>query len=395
MKIILVKKQMYISIIIITTLFLASSLITTVSAAYPNQRIAHSMTYDVTNDRIIMYGGATTNSYVSYSTETWVYDLNTNTWALMSPESVPYQKIDARIAYDLESEKTVCFSGVNREDYVSDETWIYDYSADSWTNANPTTAPHLRSGHAMIYDSESDIIIMCGGGLAPDYNPYGGRTQFNDTWAYNTNTNTWTNMTPAISPLGRGSGRVAYDAESDRIVLFGGAHSAEMTYPEDPTGEVYQNSTWTYNYNTNTWEDVTPLVSPSPRYGHYMVYDSESDKIILYGGYTHLDTTSMENEVWSFDLNSETWTQMNPAPIGRRWHIMAYDSESDRTVFFGGSNTTSVAAYFMETWSYDYNTDEWTLMPIPVIDDSSMLILPTIISLSVIAIILLKRRKNK
>ncbi|MHA1591085.1 MAG: Kelch repeat-containing protein, partial [Candidatus Heimdallarchaeaceae archaeon] len=278
---ILRKKTVIPAIFVITLLLIATNTTVKVSAAYPQKRAGHWTVYDSVNDRIIMYGGQTEANYVSYKTDTWAYDLNNNTWTRMSPESVPYQKISSKMAYDSESEKIINFGGTHAEDYSSNQTWIYDYLEDSWTNANPANTPRLRNTHAMAYDSESDIVIMFGGGLGKDYNPYGGQTGYNDTWAYDYNTNTWTNVTPAISPLGRGSSILTYDSESDKIVLFGGYHSPTILSSLDPTGEVYQRDTWTYDYNTNTWENVTPSTSPDPRKGVNMAYDSESDRIIL------------------------------------------------------------------------------------------------------------------
>ncbi|MHA1201118.1 MAG: Kelch repeat-containing protein [Candidatus Heimdallarchaeaceae archaeon] len=392
---ILRKKVFTPAIFVITLLLIATNTTVEVSAAYPLKRVGHCMIYDSVNDRIIMYGGQPDATYVSYRTDTWVYDLNNNTWIKMSPESVPYQKTSSKMVYDSESEKLINFGGTHAENYLSNQTWIYDYLEDSWTNANPANTPRLRSSHAMAYDSESDIVIMFGGGIPKDYNPYGGNMGYNDTWSYDYNSNTWTNMTPSISPLGRQNSILTYDSESDKIVLFGGFHSPITSAYLDPTGEVYQRDTWTYDYNTNTWENVTPSTSPDPRIGFNMAYDSESDRILLFGGSTHLDTTGMEDEVWSFDLNSVTWTQMNPATTGRRSFSIAYDSESDKIVLFGGTNSTTLTSYNAETWVYDYNADTWTLMEVPeVTEDSNAFLIPTILSLAIIAIVLLKRRKN-
>ncbi|MHA1418578.1 MAG: Kelch repeat-containing protein [Candidatus Heimdallarchaeaceae archaeon] len=392
----ILRKKVFIpTIFVITLLLIATDTTVKVSAAYPLKRVNHWMSYDSTNDRIIMYGGQSDATYVSWRSDTWSYDLNNNSWTKMNPESVPYQKTSSKMVYDSESEKLINFGGTHAEDYSSDQTWIYDYLEDSWTNIDPPEGPTLRGGHCMAYDSESDIVIMYGGSVGKDYNPDGGQLNFNDTWSYDFNTNTWTNVTPSTSPPGRTSAKIVYDSESDRIVLFGGAHSPGTSYYLDPTGEVYQRETWTYDFNTNTWENVTPSTSPDPRIGFNMVYDSESDRILLFGGSTHLDATGMEDETWSFDLNSGIWTQMNPAPTGKRAFSIAYDIESDKIVLFGGTNSTTLTNYNAETWVYDYNTDEWTLMPIPVIDDSNMFFIPTLVSLSIIAIVLVKRRRNK
>jgi N-acetylneuraminic acid mutarotase len=97
--------------------------------------------------------------------------------------------------------------------------------------------------------------------------------------------------------------RIAYDSESDRMILFGGLGKDWLFYDD----------TWAYDYNTNTWEEMKP--DPEPPYvsRHAMVYSVATDRIILFGGesddgvpYTYTD------EVWAYDYNNNTWTKMTP-----------------------------------------------------------------------------------
>ena len=53
----------------------------------------------------------------------------------------------------------------------------------------PTTRPSPRTETGMAYDAESDRVIL-----------FGGVPQNDDTWAYDLNTNTWTLMEPAARP---------------------------------------------------------------------------------------------------------------------------------------------------------------------------------------------------
>ena len=204
-------------------------------------------------------------------------------------------------------------------------------------------------------------------------------------------------MTPAVSPLGRSLAQLVYDSESDIIILFSGAYGEIYG---DPTGEGYQKDTWSYDYNTNTWTNITPVVSPSPRIGCDMVYDIENDMIIMFGGYTHLDPTGVEDEVWSFDYNTLTWTEMNPTvELRRRHHQMVYDSESDLIVLFGGSEGNNPLVYLDETWVYDFNVDTWFMMPGPEetspTDEGSLLLYSVAISIGFLATLAISRRKKK
>ena len=74
------------------------------------------------------------------------------------------------------------------------ETWIYDIATNIFTNARPTVQPALRWGSRMVYDTQAKRAILFGGSDA-----YTSET-LNDTWAYDFEANTWTEMKPATSP---------------------------------------------------------------------------------------------------------------------------------------------------------------------------------------------------
>lgn len=101
--------------------------------------------------------------------------------------------------------------------------------------------PAPRFAHSMVYDAESDRIIMFGGLVEP------APTWSDETWTYDFNTNTWTNMKPAVRPSPRHGPGMAYDSESDRMILFGGTMRGELF-----------GDTWAYDLNTNTWANLTP-----------------------------------------------------------------------------------------------------------------------------------------
>src|SRR5439155_196202 len=117
--------------------------------------------------------------------------------------------------------------------------------------------PPARSGHAMAYDSQSDRLVLFGGGSSSG----GVFVLVDDTWAYDFNTSTWTAMNPAVAPRLRESSAMAYDSQADRVILFGGYGG--------------YNDTWAYDFNTNTWTDTNPVVEPPGRWGHALAYDSQ------------------------------------------------------------------------------------------------------------------------
>ena len=155
---------------------------------------------------------------------------------------------------------------------------------------------------------------------------------------------TWTLL--GSQPPGRDGHGFVYDSKIDRFILFGGAITANG----------FTNSTWSYNYNSNAWANVSPPSSPSPRAGFGMVYDSDADRVILFGGVVGLN---MNGETWAFDATNDTWTNEAPPspPAARSLMAMAYDARVDRTILFGGAG---FGGFLGDTWAYDYSANRWT-----------------------------------
>ena len=157
---------------------------------------------------------------------------------------------------------------------------------------SPPFVHRLTIGYLMTYDSESDRVIFFGGWP----NAIGRTRTTGDTWAYDYNTNTWTNITPTISPPRRYWTQGTYDSESDRVILFGGWGVSSS--PLDDT--------WAYDYNTNTWVEMKPARKPSPEYGSAMAYDSQSDRVILFKAWESRDKYMEKPETWAYDYNTNT-----------------------------------------------------------------------------------------
>ncbi|TLZ70592.1 MAG: hypothetical protein E6K10_07470 [Methanobacteriota archaeon] len=261
--------------------------------------------------------------------------LGYNRWTNARPPGGPSARWSHAMAYDVQSERTILYGGQPSTGPMSNETWAYDFATNGWQDMNPSARPSGREHPGIAYDAQSDRLILFGGGnhLTSVYS--------NETWAYDFETNTWTNMSPPSPPSRRYDFGMVYDSRADRVILFGGA------------GPTQNNETWAYDFETNAWTRLTPTRSPAPRQAHSMAYDSESDRVLLFGGaYTR------DNETWAYDFNANAWTRMNPPthPTGRWGARMAYDPRADRVVLFGGWD----GSYSDETWAYDFNANSWT-----------------------------------
>jgi hypothetical protein len=263
-----------------------------------------------------------------------------NSWEELETEQDPGVRICALMVYDSESDKILIFGGFDGSG-MSEELWAFDYETKKWTNKTPSSGPLGRCGQGFIYDSKRDLCIMFGG-VGNDEKYY------NDTWKYDYNSNTWTELFPVDSPSPRCKGGIAYDSKSDRIIWFGGY---------GPDKELLD-ETWAYNYKENTWLKMTPNVSPQARQRNPMMYDGDSDRVILFGGW--VDGDEVLGDTWAYDFDTDTWTNMNPttSPKPRARFGRAYDPTRDVILYthgFGGKEGD-----FNDTWVYDYNNNKWT-----------------------------------
>jgi hypothetical protein len=152
----------------------------------------------------------------------------------------------------------------------------------------------------------------------------------------------WTQVKPAVSPPARWMGAMVYDSGRQVIVLFGGAGRPPNNTPLADTWE----------WDGRSWSRRNPGTSPSTRSQHAMTYDSDRQRIVLFGGWTG---TSSPRDTWEWD--GRNWTQLNPtlSPPDRVHHTMVYDSARKRTVLFGGGSPMGNLA---DTWEWDGK--DWT-----------------------------------
>ena len=81
-----------------------------------------------------------------------------------------------------------------------------------------------------------------------------------------------------LNPTPRDYTSMAYDAESDRVILFGGQTGS------DTAEDSFKDDTWAYDVAANKWTEMKPVSGPSRRSAAELAYDAESDRVIMYRG---------------------------------------------------------------------------------------------------------------
>ena len=310
----------------------------------------HAMAYDIESNTVILKPYLA-NYQVVLESSAWAFDLDDKVWQKRA-DGPP--KGEGTLVYDAQSDRIILFIGHLGWDpgKRTGQTWAYDYNTDTWTKMEPEEGPHNLFGQRMAYDSESDRIILFGGLSMGEAGAY---SWSHETWAYDYDTNTWTNMQPAGDiPEGEiDFYPMSYDVGADRVLAW--------ICKAPSAGEVEGCAINAYDYNSNTWERREMEPHPSISFFSDMVYDPGTGLNIFYGGASYNHEEAMD-ELWGYDFATNSWSQLSSKnmPSARGWHAMVYHDQLGVILVFGGGNSDNT--FTDETWTYDPATGEWSLI---------------------------------
>jgi hypothetical protein len=189
-------------------------------------------------------------------------------------------------------------------------------------------------------------------------------TTLNDLWAFDAVAGTFTqvhNGTVSLAPHARGRAAIAWNASSNKLVVFGGDNRATGPLPAD----TLLADTWEYDPTTSTWADVTPASgNPSPRRWASMAYDPALGGMVMFGG--DLGANAVSSETWSFV--GGVWSQLTPAhvPPARRMASLMTRSDFNDAILCAGEDPSLTGPYgtdiyrHLDVWTW--NGTDWTLL---------------------------------
>jgi hypothetical protein len=306
----------------------------------PSARRQHSMTYDASRQKVVLFGG----NDGSYKQDTWEWDGTAGTWTNRTTGGTkPPERAGHAIGYDALRERVVLFGGFGASTYQ--DIWEWDGVSGTWSERTPvaSTPPEARYHPAMAYDTARSKAVMFGGGKEDG-------TYLQDTWEWDGALRRWIQRAAGLKPSKRFAHAMAFDAGRGRTVLFGGFDGAN------------QQDTWEWDGAAGSWTNRTPAgAKPTARTGHAMAYDGARARVVLFGG----GDGSYLQDMWEWDGTAGTWTDRTPGgsnPPGRAGHAMAYDVSRGKVVLFGGWSGSSD---LQDTWEWDGVAGTWTDRTMP------------------------------
>jgi hypothetical protein len=202
-------------------------------------------------------------------------------------------------------------------------------AAANWMPMQLGVTPGPTAGHAMVYDSSAQSILMFGGDIG---NNAGGLLSA-QTWEFKNLQ--WAQLSVSSAPSARSEHGMAYDPVRQRVVLYGGQD-----------GSANLADTW--EWGGSSWHLITTNNSPGPLRSHAMCFHAGIGKVVLFGGVG--GSPHWSSQTWVFD--GVDWAAVVTAqqPSGREWHGMAYDMARGVAVVYGGSTGGTQPT---DTWEFD------------------------------------------
>ena len=204
-----------------------------------------------------------------------------------------------------------------------------------WQQITPTLSPSGRGGHGMTFDPINGGVLIFGGDTLGF--PVGA---VNQTWSYNGTT--WAQLSPATSPPASAGIELVFDFNRGVFVTYGSLNTS-------PFGGASADRTW--EYNGTTWTQIFPVTTPGGLGLYGMCFDSARNKVVIYGGIADNFFPIAANGTWEYD--GTNWalitTAGSPGPLERP--AMCFHTGLGKNVLFGGIDPQTGGVD--TTWLYD------------------------------------------
>ena len=285
-----------------------------------------SMAFDREAAQIVLLGAVPYGA--TETTETWTFDVCTNTWARRVGTGAPTR---ALLAYDRDSRAVVAFAPRLWGDGAVHAS-VFDRATGSWEQRSVAPIRHLLG---VVYEPRSGQIVVHGN-TAEKAGP--------ELWAYDVERDAWARLRQIDAPsLGSDPQHelLAYDPGRARIVL----HLLDRSWEYDPaTGRwstdhasspsvnggffgvpgsiatdeasgrvvIYsEGQVLAYDGEGGRWETAEAFEGwpdqPSARFGQSIVYDPLNRRFVAYGGWASYPCADPD-AVRAFDLLTGEWT---------------------------------------------------------------------------------------
>ncbi|MEZ4365050.1 MAG: hypothetical protein R2939_02040 [Kofleriaceae bacterium] len=249
----------------------------------PPARQLATLAYDATSARVVMFGG----DGAAVLGDTWRWD--GSDWTAVAPATSP----PARWGASLTAAPTglLLFGGYNGAGNRSD-VWRWD--GTTWTEQSGARAPTPRRMMGAAYHPATSSLLIHGGVANV------GSPSPIETFAFDGTR--WIDHSPA-PPARRRGAKLSTAPGGTGAILFGGYD-----------GGALRDDTW--RWDGTTWTEVSAATAPSGRGRHAMAYDPVRDRVVLFGGDPIYGSPNIGAlaDTWLWD--GAAWTEVTGGAVG-------------------------------------------------------------------------------
>lgn len=216
-----------------------------------------------------------------------------------------------------------------------DDAWQFDVASATWS-AWPLTGDAIPPGASRRVGQQNqgggDVAYLHGG-----YDSAGA--SLDDVFRVDLTTGVVKRLDQSVQrPAARMLHAMAFDAATASLFVFGGFSTAD--------DRSILADTWkgVVDGDSVTWTELSPPLSPSPRYGSFFGFDPAVRRFVVFSGAgfpKNGDPINAAPDAWSFDVDDETWLDLLPngeVPPGRRNGCGVVDPLSHNLLVFGGTS---------------------------------------------------------
>lgn len=286
------------------------------ASSLPSPRRDHSLVTD--GDVLYLFGGR--NGSDNYA-DLWMFDPSANAWTELPAPDPPGGRFGHNAVFVPDHAEMLVFGGQAGSSFFAD-TWAYSTDSGGWQDRTPAIMPAPRYGAASAYDPAVGFIVSHG---------FTNQGRFNDMWAFDPAQAEWADISAAGDrPLARCLVRAAWDPGTQRLFLFGGQSNPEP----------FLDDLWVYN--GGAWEELAMSLGPAPRNFYSMSY-ADADRILLFGGNA---SEGDLNDLWLLDTSTAVWSPIpmeGDLPLSRHGHDSVWLPDESALYVFGGQPGADLA----------------------------------------------------
>ncbi|NXO83698.1 KLDC4 protein, partial [Sitta europaea] len=191
----------------------------------------------------------------------------------------PSPRLNCSLCAHPERDELILFGGEyfnGQKTFLYNDLYIYHIRKNSWAKLDIPNPPPRRCAH------QAAVVPSAGGQLwifgGEFASPNGEQFyHYKDLWVLHLATKTWEQIKAPGGPSGRSGHRMVVCKR--QLIIFGGFHESARDF-------IYYNDVYTFNLDSFTWSKLAPAgLGPAPRSGCQMTPTPEGN-IIIYGGYS-------------------------------------------------------------------------------------------------------------